>query len=93
MEQKKNYVSKAAATTLFYLLFLTAIPIAEHFSRSGPCVPGGGVLLAMCFIPVSLIYFCIHLYRYPKNRIYGKCLLVHVAAWIIFITLSITNII
>jgi hypothetical protein len=32
-------------TVLFYVLFLSLIPLAEHAAPIGPCVPGGGILL------------------------------------------------
>ena len=34
-------------TALFYTLFLLLMPLAEHVAPSGPCVPGGGILLLM----------------------------------------------
>ena len=34
-------------TALFYALFLLLMPLAEHVAPSGPCVPGGGILLLL----------------------------------------------
>lgn len=34
-------------TVLFYVLFLSLIPLAEYAAPSGPCVPGGGILLLL----------------------------------------------
>jgi hypothetical protein len=32
------------STSFYYLILLPLIPIGEHYSPSGPCVPGMGVL-------------------------------------------------
>jgi len=35
-------------TLLFYIIFLSLTPVAEHFLPSGPCVPGGGI-----YVPIN----------------------------------------
>jgi len=35
------------STLLFYILFLSLVPVVEHFSPGGPCVPGGGIFLLL----------------------------------------------
>jgi hypothetical protein len=35
------------STIVFYCLYLSLVPLLEHFSTSGPCTPGGGILLLL----------------------------------------------
>lgn len=35
------------STIVFYCLYISLIPLLEHYSPSGPCTPGGGILLLL----------------------------------------------
>lgn len=65
----------------YYVIFVTAICTIDFFAPThGAHSPGLSFLLALLFIPTTLVYFIIQLFRLGRNR---NCIFIHLAVWVV----------
>jgi hypothetical protein len=75
--------SKENIAIAFYTIYILISGICYELFPSHGNTPNGGVLLLYVFIPISLIYFMVHLVRQLYgNQSYAKCLLIHGVVWL-----------
>ena len=75
--------SKENIAIAFYTIYILIAGICYELFPSHGNTPNGGVLLLYVFIPISLIYFMVHLVRQLYgNQSYAKCLLIHGVVWL-----------
>jgi len=78
-----NKFSKENITTAFYIIYILIVGICYELFPGDAKTPNMGVLLLYVMIPVSLIYFMVHLVKQIYgNQSYVKCLLIHGVAWL-----------
>jgi hypothetical protein len=78
-----NKFSKENITTAFYIIYILIAGICYELFPGDAKNPNMGVLLLYVLIPVSLIYFMVHLVKQIYgNQSYVKCLLIHGVAWL-----------
>jgi len=78
-----NKFSKENITTAFYIIYILIAGICYELFPGDAKTPNMGVLLLYVMIPVSLIYFMVHLVKQIYgNQSYVKCLLIHGVAWL-----------
>ncbi len=67
----------------FYILYFLIAGICFELFPGNEKDPNAGIALMYLFIPISLIYFVIHLIKqlFGKGN-YTKCILIHGVAWV-----------
>jgi hypothetical protein len=75
---KMPKLSKENILIAFYTIYILIAGIAYELFPTHGNTPNGGVLLLYLFIPISIIYFMVHLVKQLYgNQSYAKCLLIH----------------
>jgi hypothetical protein len=78
-----NKFSKENITIAFYTIFILIAGVCYELFPGDAKKPNIGVLLLYIFIPVSIIYFMVHLIKQIYgNQSYVKCLLIHGVVWL-----------
>ena len=78
----KNLAKENIAIAFYTIYILIAGVCYELFPTHGN-TPNGGVLLLYLFVPISIIYFMVHLVKQLYgNQSYAKCLLIHGVVWL-----------
>jgi hypothetical protein len=78
-----NKFSKENITIAFYTIFILIAGVCYELFPGDAKKPNIGVLLLYIFIPVSIIYFMVHLVKQIYgNQSYVKCLLIHGVVWL-----------
>jgi hypothetical protein len=76
-------LSKENIAIAFYTIYILIAGIGYELFPSHGNTPNGGVLLLYLFIPISIIYFMVHLVKQLYgNQSYAKCLLIHGVVWL-----------
>lgn len=76
-------LSKENILIAFYTIYILIAGIAYELFPTHGNTPNGGVLLLYLFIPISIIYFMVHLVKQLYgNQSYAKCLLIHGVVWL-----------
>ena len=85
-----NKFSKESVTLAFYIIYILIAGICFELFPGDSKSPNIGIVLLYVFIPISLVYFMVHLIRQlygGKN--YIKCIIIHGVVWLsIFVILS-----
>lgn len=77
-----NKFSKENVTIGFYVIYILFAGIAYELFPGDAKTPNMGVLLLYLFIPVSIIYFLVHLIRQLFGGInHTICLVIHGVVW------------
>lgn len=77
-----NKYSKENVTIGFYVCYILLAGIAYELFPGDAKNPNMGVLLLYLFIPISIIYFMVHLIRQLFGNInHIKCILIHGLVW------------
>ncbi|MFM7018622.1 hypothetical protein [Flavobacterium sp.] len=80
---KMPKLSKENILIAFYTIYILIAGIAYELFPTHGNTPNGGVLLLYLFIPISIIYFMVHLVKQLYgNQSYAKCLLIHGVVWL-----------
>ena len=78
-----NKFTKENITIAFYIIYILIAGICYELFPSHGNTPNGGVLLLYLFVPISIIYFMVHLVKQLYgNQSYAKCLLIHGVVWL-----------
>lgn len=78
-----NKFSKENITIAFYTIFILIAGACYELFPGDAKTPNIGVLLLYLFIPISLIYFMVHLVKQIYgDQSYVKCLLIHGVVWL-----------
>jgi hypothetical protein len=85
-----NKFSKENITIAFYTLYILLAGICYELFPGDAKTPNVGVLLFYFFIPISLVYFMVHLVRQLySGKNYIKCIVIHGVVWLsIFLILT-----
>ncbi|GAA4077826.1 hypothetical protein GCM10022389_24710 [Flavobacterium cheonanense] len=85
-----NKFSKENLTIAFYTIYILIAGICYELFPGDAKTPNFGVLLFYLFVPISLIYFMVHLIRQLySGKSHVKCLIIHGVVWLsILIILS-----
>jgi tryptophan-rich sensory protein len=76
-------LSKENILISFYTIYILIAGIGYELFPSHGNTPNGGVLMLYLFIPISIIYFMVHLIKQLYgNQSYAKCLLIHGVVWL-----------
>jgi tryptophan-rich sensory protein len=76
-------LSKENILIAFYTIYILIAGIAYELFPTHGNTPNGGVLMLYLFIPISIIYFMVHLVKQLYgNQSYAKCLLIHGVVWL-----------
>lgn len=76
-------LSKENIAIAFYTIYILIAGIGYELFPSHGNTPNGGVLMLYLFIPISIIYFMVHLIKQLYgNQSYAKCLLIHGVVWL-----------
>ena len=76
-------LSKENILISFYTIYILIAGIGYELFPSHGNTPNGGVLMLYLFIPISIIYFMVHLVKQLYgNQSYAKCLLIHGVVWL-----------
>lgn len=82
METASPFIGKKSSILLFYTLWISILFFTNEL------FPEVGLLLFLLLIPISIIYFIVHLMRFFNgNPAYFKCLGVHFICWIAILLL------
>ncbi|MBC7525404.1 MAG: hypothetical protein H7239_13325 [Flavobacterium sp.] len=77
-----NKFSKENVTIGFYVIYILIAGICYELFPGDTKTPNVGVLLLYLFIPVSIIYFLVHLIRQLFGGInHITCLVIHGVVW------------
>ena len=80
---KMPKLSKENILIAFYTIYILIAGIAYQLFPTHGNTPNGGVLMLYIFIPISIIYFMVHLVKQLYgNQSYAKCLLIHGVVWL-----------
>jgi len=80
---KMPKLSKENILIAFYTIYILIAGSAYEFFPTHGNTPNGGVLMLYLFIPISIIYFMVHLVKQLYgNQSYAKCLLIHGVVWL-----------
>ena len=80
---KMPKLSKENILIAFYTIYILIAGSAYELIPTHGNTPNGGVLLLYLFIPISIIYFMVHLVKQLYgNQSYAKCLLIHGVVWL-----------
>jgi len=80
---KMPKLSKENILIAFYTIYILIAGIAYELFPTHGNTPNGGVLMLYLFIPISIIYFMVHLVKQLYgNQSYAKCLLIHGVVWL-----------
>jgi len=80
---KMPKLSKENSLIAFYTIYILIAGIAYELFPTHGNTPNGGVLMLYLFIPISIIYFMVHLVKQLYgNQSYAKCLLIHGVVWL-----------
>lgn len=78
-----NKFSKENITIAFYTIYILIAGICYELFPGDAKTPNIGVLLFYVMIPISLIYFMVHLTRQLYGgKGYVKCLMIHGVVWV-----------
>ena len=76
-------LSKENSLIAFYTIYILIAGIAYQLFPTHGNTPNGGVLMLYIFIPISIIYFMVHLVKQLYgNQSYAKCLMIHGVVWL-----------
>jgi hypothetical protein len=71
-------------TLLFYTIAILTIAVAWHFSPSGPCVPGLGVLFTLLLMPLSGILLFVNTFRaLTRDKLYMLPAILHLISVVV----------
>ncbi len=74
--------SKENVTIGFYVFYIFIAGICYELFPGDARNPNVGILLLYLFIPISLIYFMVHLVRQLfGGKDHNKCLIIHGVVW------------
>jgi len=80
---KMPKLSKENILIAFYTNYILIAGSAYELFPTHGNTPNGGVLMLYLFIPISIIYFMVHLVKQLYgNQSYAKCLLIHGVVWL-----------
>ena len=80
---KMPKLSKENILIAFYTIYILIAGSAYELFPTHGYTPNGGVLMLYLFIPISIIYFMVHLVKQLYgNQSYAKCLLIHGVVWL-----------
>jgi hypothetical protein len=74
--------SKENVTIGFYVIYILIAGVCFELFPGDEKTPNVGVLLLYAFIPISLIFFMIHLIKHLFGGInHTKCIVIHGVVW------------
>lgn len=77
-----NKFSKENVLLGFYVIYILIAGLMFELFPGNQKQPNGGVLMLYVFIPISIIYFMVHLIRQLFGRVdHIKCMLIHGGVW------------
>lgn len=78
-----NKFTKENIAIAFYTIYILIAGVCYELFPTHGNTPNGGVLLLYLFVPISIIYFMVHLVKQLYgNKSYAKCLLIHGVVWL-----------
>jgi hypothetical protein len=78
-----NKFTKENIAIAFYAIYILIAGVCYELFPTHGNSPNGGVLLLYLFVPISIIYFMVHLVKQLYgNQSYAKCLLIHGVVWL-----------
>jgi L-asparagine transporter-like permease len=79
---KSNLYTKENLTIAFYVVYIFIAGLAYELFPGDEKNPNMGVMLLYLFIPISLVYFMVHLVQQLfGNKNNTKCLVIHAVVW------------
>jgi len=80
---KLTKFTKENIAIAFYAIYILIAGVCYELFPTHGNTPNGGVLLLYLFVPISIIYFMVHLVKQLYgNQSYAKCLLIHGVVWL-----------
>ncbi len=77
-------LKEAIPSILFYVIAIASVFILDKINPSGPCAPGGGILLLFLLPFISLLLLIINYIQHNKVLVYLHLLAIVILAAIIF---------